>query len=180
MTEKRHVNVASVAEVDGKVTSTGTRFGCTRKALGAATSARGIGCSWYEVPPGRSAFPRHFHCANEEAIYVLEGEAILRLGDQRVALRPGDYATIPVGPEHAHELVNSGPGPLRYLCLSTMLPAEIVGYPDSGKILALGTPPPDPTTNRPPWVRIVAFEASNVDYYEGENIELPELAEHQR
>jgi uncharacterized cupin superfamily protein len=171
MTKSRHAHVVNVAELEGKVALTGTRFASTRKALGAATSARGIGCSWYEVPAGRSAFPRHFHCANEEAIYVLEGEGTLRLGDETLALTAGDYASIPVGPSHAHELVNSGTVPLRYLCLSTLHPAEVVGYPDSKKVLAQGAGAPGPGSSGEPWIRLVVFEASSVEYFDGEDVE---------
>ena len=168
---RRHPNVASAADVEGKTSSAGTRFGCTRRLLGAAAGARAIGCSWYEVLPGRSALPRHFHCANEEAIYVLEGEGTLRLGDETLALTAGDYASIPVGPAHAHELVNSGTGPLRYLCVSTLHPAEVVGYPDSKKVLALGAGVPGPGSPAESWIRLIAFEASNVEYFDGEDLE---------
>jgi len=120
------------------------------------------------VPPGRTGFPRHFHCANEEAIYVLEGEGRLRIGADNVALRSGDYVTIPVGPAFAHEIVNTGVGALTYLCLSTMLPAEVVGYPDSKKVLAVAVPD---AGRSEPWIRLLAFEASNVGYYDGENVD---------
>lgn len=168
---RRHPKVAAAAHVEGTTSSAGTRFGCTRRSLGAAVGAREIGCSLYEVSPGRSAFPRHFHCANEEAIYVLEGEGTLRLGDETLAVTVGDYASIPVGPSHAHELVNSGTGPLRYLCLSTLHPAEVVGYPDSKKVLALGAGAPGPGLSAEPWIRLVVFEASSVQYFDGEDVE---------
>ena len=38
------------------------------------------------------------------------------------------------GPETAHQLVNTGAEPLRYLAISTQIDPEICEYPDSGKI----------------------------------------------
>ena len=113
---RRHANVANLAEVPARGFEKGSRFALANRALGRATGAQAIGCSHYEVPPGRTAFPSHYHCANEESIYVLEGTGTLRIGAAQVEVGPGDYATFPVGPAHAHQLLNTGSGPLRYLC----------------------------------------------------------------
>jgi uncharacterized cupin superfamily protein len=34
------------------------------------------------VPPGRRAWPYHYHLENEEAIYVLEGLGTLRIDEE--------------------------------------------------------------------------------------------------
>ncbi len=51
-----------------------------------------LGCSLYELPPGKKSWPYHYHTGNEEAIFVLEGGG----GDERT-LESGDYAAFPVG-----------------------------------------------------------------------------------
>jgi uncharacterized cupin superfamily protein len=68
-----------------------------------------------------------------------------------------------VGPAHSHQLLNTGDTPLRYLCFSTLLPTEVVGYPDSKKIGAMGF-----TATGESMVRIMVREESHVDYYDGE------------
>jgi len=105
-----------------------------RKKLAAATGGRALGASLYRVPPGTKPWPRHFHTANEEAIYVLAGEGALALGDAVVPLRAGDYVAIPVGDAHAHQVRNDSQGDLVFLCISTMVAPEIIVYPDSKKI----------------------------------------------
>jgi uncharacterized cupin superfamily protein len=170
MSERRHPNVMNLSDAPSRTQEKGTKFGFVAKSLGQATGAAGIGCSWYEVPPGRAAFPAHFHCANEEALFVLEGEGTLRIGKDTVALRAGDYVTLPTGPDYAHKLTNTGAAPLRYLCMSTLgKGAEVVGYPDSKKIGAMGVPAtwrfPEPA-----WVRLVARADAGVDYYDGEDV----------
>jgi uncharacterized cupin superfamily protein len=112
----------------------GERFGFRRRQLGAAAGGRMLGCSLYELPPGRCSWPYHYHLANEEAIYVLEGEGTLRLAGTERALRPGDYVALPPGEGSAHQVVNRSGAPLRYLCFSTMVEPEISVYPESGKI----------------------------------------------
>ena len=162
-TKRRHPNVANITELKAGGFDKGNRFALSNKVLGRATGARGIGCSFYEVPPGKTAFPSHYHCANEESIYVLEGKGTLRIGADEVQVGPGDYATFPVGPAHAHQLRNTGEEPLRYLCFSTMLPTEVVGYPDSRKIGAMGF-----GAGGEQIVRIMVREESHVDYYDRE------------
>lgn len=170
MSERRHPNVLNVSEASVRSTEKGTRFGFTARMLGQATGAAGVGCTWYEVPPGRAAFPTHFHCANEEAIFVLEGEGSLRIGKDTVELRAGDYVTLSPGPDHAHRLTNTGTTPLRYLCMSTLHKgAEVVGYPDSKKVAAMGVPQswkfPEPA-----WIRMISRDGSSLDYYDGEDV----------
>lgn len=159
---RRHPNVVNVTEIESRGFVRAERFALQTRALGSATGARGIGCSHYEIPPGRTAFPNHYHCANEESVYVLEGRGTLRIGTDEVAVGPGDYATFPVGPAASHQLLNTGDAPLRYLCFSTMIPTEVVGYPDSHKIGAMSF------ADGKPVVRIMVRDSSGVGYYEGE------------
>jgi uncharacterized cupin superfamily protein len=91
MIERRHPCVVNVNEVEPRTLSKGNRFGATMRSLGRAAEANRIGCTHYEVPPGRTAFPHHYHCVNDEAIYVLEGEGTLRIGDATTKLGVGDW-----------------------------------------------------------------------------------------
>jgi len=43
----------------------------------------------------------HFHAAQEDSFYVLEGVLTLQLGEDVVELGPGDFATAPPGVPHS-------------------------------------------------------------------------------
>lgn len=110
-----------------------------RKQLGAAAGGEDLGCSLYEVPPGKRTWPPHYHTGNEEAVYVLAGTGTLRLGaggDARERpLEPGVYAALPRGEEAStHEIHNTGDEPLRVLVVSTMNEPDITIFPDTGKV----------------------------------------------
>ena len=105
-----------------------------RYRLSRHAGGRGLGCSLLEVPPGKTAFAYHHHLGNEEAIYVLEGRGTLRLGHEQVAVRPGHWVALPPEPEAAHQLINTGDEPLRYLAISTMNQPDVVVYPDADKL----------------------------------------------
>jgi uncharacterized cupin superfamily protein len=170
MTEaRRHQNVVNLSELEPETMTAGTNFGHAEKHLGFETGARGIGCSWFEVPPGRAAFPRHFHCAKEEAVFVLEGEGLLRIGDKTVPLRPGDYATFPVGPGHAHQIHNAGKGPLRYLCFAPLVLTDVIGYPDSGKFAATAIPSVKEGLEGAVWADILVRNPPRAGYFDGED-----------
>lgn len=165
---KKHPNITHLNEIEPRMEQRGMKFGYSTKRLGKSCGSKALGCSWYEVAPGRSAFPHHFHCANEEALFILEGKGQMRLGEEKVYVEQGDYIAFPVGPACAHSLKNTGTEPLRYLCFSTTIPTEVVGYPDSKKIGAVGTG--DLAKGMAgAWVKILAKEQAPVDYYEGED-----------
>jgi len=170
MSERRHPCVVNLSEIDPQTTGKGTRFGATRRGLGQATGAMRIGCTHYEVPPGKTAFPHHFHCVNDEALYVLEGEGTLRIGDAKVPVRPGDWINVPTGPAHAHQLINTGTAPLKYLCMSTLSAAEIAVYPDSKKVAAMAGPSYPQAIKGELWTRMMTREGSGLDYYDGEDV----------
>lgn len=75
----------------------GERFAYRRRALAAAAHGEQLGCSIYEVPPGKRPFPYHYHTANEEAIFVLSRSGTLRTQDETLDIEPGDYVALPVG-----------------------------------------------------------------------------------
>lgn len=165
--ERRHPHVVNAAELVPAESSQGTRFASRRWQLGAATGARALGASLMEVPPGKTAWPRHYHAGNEEAIYVLEGEGTLSIGEERVHVETGDFVALPIGPRAAHQLVNDGAAPLRYLCISTMNPTDVVVYPDSHKIGVMGGAAPG-GDKRERFVAGFFRDDAKVSYWDGE------------
>jgi uncharacterized cupin superfamily protein len=129
----RHPHVVNVDEVEPTSLSHGERFFLLRKQLGAAAGGKKLGCTLVELPPGKRAWPFHYHAANEEAIYVVEGNGRLRLAASEIILRPGDYVVLLPGPDWPHQTMNDSDRPLRYLCFSTMIEPEVNFYPDSRK-----------------------------------------------
>ena len=119
-----------------------------RKALGRASGGMQLGTSLYEVPPGQRLWTYHYHYANEEAMFVLEGTGVVRLPDGEYPIGKGDYLAFPRGPEGA-QVVTAGPeAPLRLLVVSTMIDPEINGYPDSDKIAVFAGSPPGADRSR--------------------------------
>ena len=104
-----HPNVVNENELEWGEQSHGEKFGYRRKSIGSTAGSERLGCSLYEVPPGRRAWPYHYHLANEEAIYVLEGSGMLRVGEEEAPVSQGDYVALPAGAEGAHQLVEREP-----------------------------------------------------------------------
>ncbi|MWV40478.1 cupin domain-containing protein [Natrialba sp. INN-245] len=113
-----------------------------RKQLSEAADADGLGCSLYELPPGERSWPYHYHTGNDEAVFVLDGEGVLRCEDGETSLEAGDFVAFPTAEEGAHQIVNDGDTPLRYLMVSTMNEPDITVYPEMDKIgVYAGSPP---------------------------------------
>ena len=143
------------------------RYGAETAQIGQALGARKLGYNVTRIDPGKAAYPAHNHRINEEMFLVLAGEGELRIGSERRSVRKGDIiACPPGGPETAHQLRNTGSGPLEVLMVSTFQEADVIDYPDSGKT-AYGalTPGPD---GKPQLVRGIARNAEQPNYWEGE------------
>ena len=92
-----------------------------------------LGASYFEVKPGEAAFPLHAHYLEDEIIYVIAGEGTYRFGDDRHAVKAGDFVAAPAGrAEMAHQLVNTGAETLKYLCISTLPETNVVELPELG------------------------------------------------
>jgi uncharacterized cupin superfamily protein len=137
--------------------------------IGPRVGAQKLGYNVTEVPPGKRAFPFHNHRVNEEMFFVLEGTGEVRIGREVYPLRPGDVVACPPGgPESAHQIVNTGSAPLRYLAVSTKLSPEIAEYPDSGKFGILAEFPPATPGGPPQGFRFVGRAGNEVGYWDGE------------
>ncbi len=73
---------------------------------------------------------RHFHSHEDELVFVLEGEVVLRTDEGEQLLRAGMCAGFPAGSTDGHQLVNRGTRPARYLEVSNRDAADLASYSD--------------------------------------------------
>jgi uncharacterized cupin superfamily protein len=140
------------------------KLGAVANRLG----AKKLGCRVVVLLPGKKAWPFHLHHVNEEMFFVLEGSGTLRFGDRQYAVKAGDVICCPPGPGTAHQIVNTSDSELKYLAVSTMEPAEVAEYPDSGKFgVMAGRPPGAGPSQSAFW--LVGRKDAAVDYWEGES-----------
>ena len=138
------------------------RYGGRIGPIAPHIGARRLGYNLTVLDPGKAAFPKHSHRANEEMFFVLEGDGELLLGDAVHPVRAGDViACPPGGPDTAHQLRNTGDAPLKFLAVSTLEFPEICEYPDSGKLNAITGMGPDD-------FRHIARHGEGLDYWDGE------------
>lgn len=88
----------------------------------------------YEIPPKSYNYPYHYHIANTELFYIIQGEGILETEEGEIPLKAGDVIVIPPGEKGAHRIYNPSDKMLfRYLDVDTVNSPEIVKYPHSQK-----------------------------------------------
>jgi uncharacterized cupin superfamily protein len=95
---------------------------------------RKIGIAYEELPPGKQSCPFHYHMLEEEHIIALEGEATLRLGEERHTIKAGDYVCFPAGQRVGHCLVNESGAPFRFIIIGDRQKDDVCVYPDSNKV----------------------------------------------
>ncbi|MCA9537398.1 MAG: cupin domain-containing protein [Myxococcales bacterium] len=126
----------AVEQVEWEAWSQGERFaGRVRVLSDTREGGMKIGVLVEELPPGRQSCPLHYHMVEEEHVLILEGAVTLRLGEDRIPLRVGDFVSFPAGRAEGHCLVNETDAPCRYLVIGDNDPNEVCVYPDSNKVM---------------------------------------------
>ncbi len=146
--------------------SDGLRYGSRVRVLSDTRGAdrRKIGVSVEELAPGKQSCPFHFHMVEEEHIVALEGEATLRLGDERYTIKAGDYVGFPAGQRAGHCLVNESGKPFRFIMIGDNQPNEVCVYPDSNKFSVSALRDSE---------RFIQRFGERLDYYDGEKKDEP-------
>jgi uncharacterized cupin superfamily protein len=141
-------------------------FGWQRAQVGAQAGGERIGASLYELPPGETAFPYHWHAGNEEMLIVVGGRPSLRTEEGWRDLAEGEVVAFPGGKRGAHQIKNRTDHPVRYLVISEMNAPDVVVQPDSKKLLA-ATRPPGGVSGEDD-IFGAWRQADEADYWEGE------------
>jgi len=146
----------------------GDGFAAKLGRIGGMIGAKQLGCQLHVVPPGKAAFPRHFHHVNEEMYVILGGSGTYEWNGEEYPVRPGSICAAPAGgPETTRQMRNTGETDLAYLCLSTRHDPDVCEYPDSGKFMvASGTP--DGQGLMQSALFFMGRRDSSIDYWDGE------------
>jgi len=86
------------------------------------------------LQPGSCSSLKHWHRAEDEMIYVLDGEITLIEGDSETVLRPGDAATFRAGVPVGHFLENRSAKATRCLVVGTRAAVDTITYPDLDRV----------------------------------------------
>lgn len=101
-----------------------------KRALGDALGLTKVGVNLTTLLPGKASSMRHFHTREDELVFVIEGEVVLRTDEGEQVLTAGMCAGFPGGSKNGHQLVNRSARPARYLEISNRDPEDNAEYPD--------------------------------------------------
>ena len=101
-----------------------------KQALGDALSIRNFGINLVRLDPGAWSAVRHWHSAQDEFIYVIDGELVLATDTGEQTLGPGMVAGFPGGKADGHHLINRTDRIATYLEVGDRMPGDDVTYPD--------------------------------------------------
>jgi uncharacterized cupin superfamily protein len=135
-------------DIDAAPTRFGTAYpapfdapcqGRQRWKLGDAAGLTQFGVNLMRLPPGQWTSQRHWHTAEDEFTWVLEGEVVLVEDEGETILRAGDCAGFKAGVANGHHLQNRSDTMAVLLEIGSRRPAEDgCDYPDIDLILREG------------------------------------------
>jgi uncharacterized cupin superfamily protein len=102
-----------------------------RQALGEAVNLADFGVNLLSLAPGSWSSQCHWHSAEDEFIWVLEGEVVLVADGAEQILRSGDCAGFKAGVADAHHLQNRSASAALVLEIGSRRPqTDCAEYPD--------------------------------------------------
>jgi uncharacterized cupin superfamily protein len=105
--------------------------GRKRSRLGDAAGLTQFGVNLLRLPVGQWSSQRHWHSAEDEFVYVLEGEVVMVTEAGEEVLRAGDCAGFKAGVADGHHLQNRGSTEAVILEIGSRRPdGDDVDYPD--------------------------------------------------
>jgi uncharacterized cupin superfamily protein len=112
-----------------------------RRRLGDAAGLTDFGVNLLELEPGTWSSQRHWHSAEDEFVYVLEGEVVLVTDAGEELLKAGDCAGFKAGHPDGHHLLNrSGRNAVLLEVGSRRRAQDACEYPDIDLRLPAGEP----------------------------------------
>ena len=113
--------------------------GRRRWKLGDAAGLTQFGVNLLRLPAGQWSSQRHWHTAEDEFVWVLEGEVVLVTDEGETIMRPGDCAGFKAGEPNGHQLQNRSDQEAVLLEVGSRRPGEDGGaYPDIDLMLTPG------------------------------------------
>jgi uncharacterized cupin superfamily protein len=160
-------DILNVSDVPTRTFHSGPRFEVALGDIDGALGTSQIGATLHVVPAGKTAWPYHRHHGNDELFYVIAGQGTYRTGERRLPIKAGDCIGAPAGGE-AHQIINSSDAELRYIAFANHGRADVIEYPDSGRVavdIAHGN------DRQPMSVFSVAGRVTPIEYWDGEDME---------
>ncbi|NQE61923.1 cupin domain-containing protein [Caulobacter sp. RHG1] len=107
-----------------------------RTKLGDAVGLDQFGVNLLRLPPGQWSSQRHWHTAEDEFTWVVEGEVVLVDNHGETVLRAGECAGFKAGVENGHHFQNRSDRDVLLLEIGARRPAEDgCDYPDIDLVL---------------------------------------------
>lgn len=101
-----------------------------RQRLGDAAGLADFGVNLMRLPPGGWSSQRHWHSAEDELVYVLEGEVVLVEDGGETVLRAGDCAAFPKNSGNGHHMINRSGAMAVYLEVGSRSPDDVITCSD--------------------------------------------------
>lgn len=102
--------------------------GRSRKRLAREAGLTHFGVNICTLKPGAASSQRHWHENEDELVYVLEGEVVLREDEGETVLKPGDAAAWKAGVPNGHTIINRSNRDAVFIEVGTRAPSERAHY----------------------------------------------------
>ena len=130
-----YVNRINIADAEWNVWDEPAPYGGATFDPDFLIGAEKLGFRLSRIAPGQAFAPMHWHLAEEEMFYVVEGTVTLLAPRGEWELVRGDFISFPTRAAGAHKVVNRTSEPCTLLMVANTDERDVCFYPDSKKLL---------------------------------------------
>jgi uncharacterized cupin superfamily protein len=105
-------------------------MGRAHRRLGDAFGLKNFGVNLTRLAPGAWSSQRHWHSKEDEFVYVVEGEVVLKTDAGEQVLRPGMCVGFPAGRQDGHHFINRTDRDVLFLAIGDRRDDDECDYPD--------------------------------------------------
>lgn len=124
----------NIDEIEWDEWTFGKQYSARSKRLSDSAGGSAIATHMKELDAGKQSTPLHFHTAEEEHLFIVEGEVTLLQGDEYIHMIAGDYVCFLPGDDRGHALLNHTDAICRYLMIGQRDHRDSVVYPKEGQV----------------------------------------------
>lgn len=138
---RKEVTVVNISQLNSRHKSENDRYEYIKHDVVAHGDEAQVCTAVYEIMPGKSNYPMHYHTANTEVFYILSGKGMLFYGSgESREVTQGDFIVCPPSAETAHKLTNTSDSEnLVYIDFDTAVSPDVIFYPDADKYGIIST-----------------------------------------
>ena len=102
----KKIIVTNKQEIEEKHFNYHPSFEYSKFEVSSRNSGNQCAVIFYDIAPGKSNYPLHYHSGSEEIFYIISGQGVVETNNTEIPISAGSVIVCPPGEHGAHRITN--------------------------------------------------------------------------